>query len=118
MSFLTSYGDGGSSTIVIGGRTVDSVRIDPAVRSLAVGETATFRAEALDAASGVLTGKTFSWPSSSPSVDTVGVPIANPVTVTVLTNGATRINATTDGKTGTASLTVGGAATVQVTGVS
>jgi uncharacterized protein YfaP (DUF2135 family) len=120
LSFLASCGGGDSSTAVSSGgsstTTVDRVRIDPAVRSLAVGETATFKAEALDAAGSVLTGKTFSWSSTSSTVASVGIPIANPVTVTALVNGATQINATTENKTGTASLTVGGQANVQVTG--
>lgn len=107
--------DGGSAGSGSGG-PVASVRIDPAVRSLAVGETATFRAEALDAAGNVLSGKTFSFSSSSPSVATVAIPIANPASVTALAAGATLISATTDGKTGTASLTVGGQPDTRVSG--
>ncbi|MGE0797590.1 MAG: carboxypeptidase regulatory-like domain-containing protein [Lautropia sp.] len=115
---LAACGGGteGGSTGSGSGGPVASVRIDPAVRSLAVGETGTFRAEALDAAGNVLSGKTFSFSSSSPSVATVAIPIANPTSVTAVAEGATLIRATTDGKTGTANLTVGGQPDIRVSG--
>ncbi len=109
-------GDDGDGTATGSAGAVASVRIDPAVGSLAVGETATFRAEALDAAGNVLSGKNFSFSSSSPSVATVAIPIANPASVTAVANGTTLINATTEGKTGTANLTVGGQPDFRVNG--
>jgi len=109
--------DGGSTATGSAGEVpTASVRLDPAVRSLAVGETGTFRAEALDAAGNLLSGKTFSFSSSSPSVATVAIPIANPASVTAVANGATLISATTDGNTGTANLTVGGQPDIRVNG--
>jgi uncharacterized protein YjdB len=80
---------------------------------ITVGGTATATTELRSAAGAVVTGRAVSWTSSTPTVATVN----DAGTVTALAAGAATITATSEGKTGSASLTVIPApvATVQVT---
>jgi len=94
--------------------SVASVAVTPDSANLtALGLRTQFQAVAKDAAGHTLSGKTFSWASTATGVATV-----NPTSgrATAVTNGTTTIRATTDGVSGTASLTVAQAlAAVQVT---
>ena len=96
---------------------VASVRITPAGATIAAGATATFTAEALDQAGAVLRGKTFVFAASNAGVATVANTEANPATFTGVAAGSTTITATSEGKTGSASLTVQTMADLQVTGL-
>ncbi len=99
--FAACGGDGPTGTTVV---SVASVEVTPGSANLtALGLTTQFQAVAKDAAGNTLSGKTFSWASTGPSVATV-----NPTSglATAAGNGTTTIRATTGGVSGTASLTV------------
>ncbi len=94
--------------------SVASVAVTPDTSNLtSLGQRTQLQAVAKDAAGNTLSGKTFSWASTA-----IGVAIVNPTSglASAAGNGTTTIRATTDGVSGTASLTVAQAvATVQVT---
>jgi len=115
---LSGGGGTGSASVqpAATGGAVASVRITPETRQIALAETATFTAEALDAKDNVLPGRTFTFSSSRPDVASIANPAANPVTVTAITAGVSRINVSVEGKTAQATLTVGGPANVEVSG--
>lgn len=104
-------GGGGSSS-----GPVASVRITPDTRQIAVGQTTTLTAQALDSSGNAVAGKVFTFSSSRPSFVTVADSAANPVTVTGVADGVSTITATTDGKSGTATVTVSGLADIQLSG--
>lgn len=80
---------------------VERVVLTPAQRSIAVGQQATFTARATDGAERPVIVR-FSWSSSDPtiaSIDTAGV-------LTALRPGAVTVTATSEGRTGSAAVTV------------
>lgn len=83
--------------------SVASVEVTPASGEIdALGATMEFSAVARDADGATLSGKTFSWTSteeSTATVDDAGI-------VTAVANGQTTVQATTEGVTGEATLTV------------
>ena len=86
------------------GRTVASVSVTPAAQTIALSATQQYTATARDADGNSISGKSFTWESSAPgtaSVDNAGLAAA-------LAAGVTTISATTDGITGTTTLTVTG----------
>jgi uncharacterized protein YjdB len=99
----TSEGKIGTATLVVTPVAVASVTVSPATATIKRGQTKQFTAVARDAVGNVLTGRTFTWTSSDPSIATVdqtGV-------VTGIAEGKNVvITATTEGKSGTAILTV------------
>ena len=95
---------------------VASVRVSPAGATIAIGETATFTAEALDAGGVVLSGKSFVLTSSDAAVAAVQNTQVNPATFTAVAAGNVTITATCEGKIGQANLTVQAVPDVQVTG--
>ena len=97
----TSEGKSGTSAITVP-VPVASVTVSPASATLAVGATQQLTATPLDANGTPLTGRAVTWVSSTPSVATVdGTGL-----VTALAGGATTITATSEGKSGTAAITV------------
>lgn len=90
-----------------------TVSVALSATQITVGGTATATTELRSAAGAVVTGRAVSWTSSTPTVATVN----DAGTVTALAAGAATITATSEGKTGSSSLTVIPApvATVQVT---
>ncbi len=85
--------------------TVDEVRIAPASVSIFPGQQTTLTATALTATDSVVTGRTFAWSSSNTAVATVSAAgVASAVGL-----GSTTISASTNGKTGSATLTVSAA---------
>jgi len=97
-----SEGITATATVTVRPRSAVSVVVTPGQSSMQTTKTAVLTATARDAGGAVLTGKTFIWASSDPSVATVspaGV-------VTAIAAGAVTIAATTDGVTGTAAVTV------------
>ena len=81
---------------------VDRVTVEPSTASIEEGETRRFTAKAYTSDNEVISGKTFTWTSSRPSVATISSSgLARGVSV-----GTTTIEATVDGKSDTARLTV------------
>lgn len=81
---------------------IASIAITPNAATLRLTQTTTLTAQARDAQGQPLTNRTFSWSSSAPSVATVdqsGI-------VTAVAVGTATISATSEGRTGTASITV------------
>jgi len=92
---------GSSTTPTPPPAAVATVTVSPLTASVQVGQTVALSAATLDASSGVLTGRTVSWSSNPQSVATV----VNGV-VTGLSAGVATITATSEGKSGTAQVTV------------
>jgi uncharacterized protein YjdB len=101
---ITASSEGITATaqITVRPRSAVSVTVTPGQSSIQATKSATLTAIARDAAGNVLSGRTFAWASTDPSVATVspsGV-------VTGVTAGSVTIAATTDGVTGTASVNI------------
>jgi trimeric autotransporter adhesin len=108
----TSEGVSGSGTVTVALVPVGSVTVAPSTASVVSGSTSTFTATVKDANGTVVTGRSITWTSSNPAVATV---TASGV-ATGLAVGTTTITATSEAKSGTATLTVtaGPIASVQV----
>jgi hypothetical protein len=109
----TSEGKVGQATVTVTAApvaeaVVASVTVNPASASIRVGETPSFSATVRDASGSVLTGRSISWSSTNTAVAT----ISSTGVVTGIAVGTTSIRATSDGITGSATLTVS-AATLQ-----
>jgi trimeric autotransporter adhesin len=107
----SSEGKSGTATVTVGPAPVASVTVTPPTASVTVGQTATFEAQTLDAAGGALTGRTITWSSSSTAVATV----AQTGVVTGVAAGTATITATSEGKSGTATVTVSAVPVATVT---
>ncbi len=81
---------------------VDRVTVSPSSVSIEEGGTQRFSATAYDSDNTKISGKTFTWTSSSASVATIN----SSGLATGVDAGSTTIRATVDGKSGTATLTV------------
>jgi len=107
-----SGSDGGSTTPTTptggGGTTppapaaVATVTVSPASCTLTTGASCTLAAATKDAAGNTLTGRTTSWTTSAATVATV----STTGVVTAVAAGTATITATSEGKTGTATITV------------
>ena len=92
---------------------VSVVQVTLAEQTLdAGGPTIQFTATALDASGATISGKEFTWSSSDPSVMTID---SSTGLATVVGNGTTTIAATTDGVTGSTTLTIIPAPRISVT---
>jgi len=110
--FATSETKTGSAAMTVVVMPVASVTIAPATGSLAVGDTLTMIAAALDSHGVVLTGRVFSWTTSNPAVVS-GTATGNVASLTAVSVGSATITATSEGRSGTAVVTVtSGAASV------
>jgi uncharacterized protein YjdB len=101
----TSEGISGSATVTVTTAPpppVASVSVAPATASVQVGATVQLAATLRDAAGNVLTGRTVTWTTSAGGVATVS---ATGLVTGVAVGGAT-ITATSEGKSGTAAITV------------
>lgn len=102
----TSEGKTGVAQVVVTANTsapaVASVTVSPPTTTLAVGASATLTATVKASNGTVLTGRTVTWSSSAPNVATV----SNSGVVTAVAAGNATITATSEGKSGTASVTV------------
>jgi uncharacterized protein YjdB len=85
---------------------VASVTVSPTSVTLGVGATQQFAATLRDAAGATLTGRTVTWSSSNTAISTVSATGL----MTALSIGTATITATSEGKTGTASVTIAVAA--------
>lgn len=72
----------------------------------ALARTRSYRAVAYDTLDAVMTGVTFTWASSNPSVASLDSITTSTARATALANGFTAVRATAQGVTGTAALTV------------
>lgn len=111
----TSEGISGTASLTVTPPPVASVQVALAATSIFIGRTTTASASLRDAAGLALTGRALTWNSSSPAVAS----ITSAGLVTGLTAGTTVITATSEGVSGTATVTVSPApvATVAITAV-
>jgi len=98
----TSEGKSGTATISVIIVPVASVTVGPAAASIAIGGTRQLSAVTKDSAGNTLTGRVVTWGSSNTAVATVNATGL----VTGVTAGSATITATSEGKSGTASITV------------
>ncbi len=98
----TSEGQSGASAITVSTVPVASVAVSPATASLSVGQTALLTATPKDANGNPLTGRAVTWSTDNGSVATV----SGTGLVTAAGAGSATITATSEGKSGTASVTV------------
>ena len=98
----TSEGQSGSATISVTLAPVASVTVSPTPVSVLVGATAPLTATLRDVNGNTLTGRVVTWTTSAPGVATVsGTGVVGGVAA-----GAATITATSEGQSGTASVTV------------
>jgi len=109
----TSEGRTGAASIVVLARLASAVILSPATATLVVGATQTLTAQVTDAQGNLLTNRPIAYTSDAPSV--AGVSGAG--VVTALSPGSARVTATSEGRTGVASIQVIAVpvATVQLT---
>ncbi len=110
----TSEGQNGTSAITVALAPVASVTVSPASLSLNVGQTGQLTATLKDANGNILTGRAITWSSNSSGV----VMVNASGLVSALAVGAAVITASSEGRSGTAGVTVtaasgGGAVLVQ-----
>ncbi|HEV2644050.1 MAG TPA: Ig-like domain-containing protein, partial [Candidatus Elarobacter sp.] len=104
----TSEGKSGTAQVVVASppppqpTPVATVVVSPNTGTLTVGGTLALAAVTRDASGAVLTGRTVTWATSAPQVASVS---ANGV-VTAVAAGSATITATSEGKSGTAAITV------------
>ena len=101
---ITATAAGLSGTAVVSVRPVPVATVDvaPTTGSVAVGQTLQLTVRLLDAAGNILTGRPVSWSSASTATATV----TSAGLVRGVKSGTTTITTTSEGKTGTASITV------------
>ncbi|MBI4502574.1 MAG: Ig-like domain-containing protein [Gemmatimonadetes bacterium] len=98
----TSGGKSGSATVTVQAPAVASVEVSPAAPSITQGSTVQLAATVRDAAGNILTGRTITWTSANSGVVTVnGSGLA-----TGVSGGNAAVAATSEGKAGSASVTV------------
>ncbi len=98
----TSEGKNGTATLTVTLVPVASVGVSPASASVTTGLTVQLTATPKDANGNVLSGRTIAWASSAPSVATV----SGSGLVSGVSAGSATITATSEGKSGTAGITV------------
>ena len=99
----TSEGKSGTSTVTVNPAPVDSVGVTPSPASVAVGITLQLTATLKDANGNTLTGRTVTWGTSDATLATVD---ANGLVTGKSVGGPVVITATSEGKSGTSSVTV------------
>ncbi len=98
----TSEGTSGTSSVAVSNIPVASVDVTPATATVQAGQTMQLTATPKDANGAALSGRAVSWSSSNTSVATV----SNAGVVSAVTLGSATITATSEGKSGTSSITV------------
>lgn len=99
----TSEGKSGSREVTVTPPPVATVTLAPATGNVAVGQTMAITATLRSAAGEVLTGRAMIWSSSNPALATVG---GDGRVVGVAAGGPVTITATSEGKQGSAQLTI------------
>jgi uncharacterized protein YjdB len=107
-AFITATSEGviGSATVTVGQAAVNTITVAPSTASIGVGATQQFAATLKDASNNTLTGRTVVWSSSNNAVAQVSATGL----ATGLAAGSATITASSEGKDGTATLTVVAAA--------
>ncbi len=111
--FATSQGKTGQATITVGRATpVATVTVVPGSASLTGGDNATFAAQLRDSAGNILSNRSVSWSSTDASI--VEITSVNGPSATILARaaGLASLRATSEGKTGEASISVAAPAPV------
>lgn len=98
----SSEGKTGSAQVIVLA-PVATVNVAPSNSTILTGATVTLTATTLDAAGAVLNGRTIAWGTSNPAIATVS---ANGVVTGVAAGGPVTITASSEGKTGSAQVTV------------
>jgi uncharacterized protein YjdB len=98
----TSEGKSGTASVTVTLAPVATVTVTPASSSVGVGQTVQLTATMRDANNSVLTGRTVTWGSSNTGIATV----SSSGVVTGVAVGSATITATSEGKSGTASVSV------------
>src|SRR5207248_368282 len=98
----TSEGKSGTSSITVTTVPVATVDVTPPSASVQAGQTVQLTGTPRDAGGNPLSGRTVTWSSSNTSVATV----SNSGLVSGVTPGTATITATSEGKSGTSSVTV------------
>lgn len=108
-----SEGRVGSASVLVLARLASTVTLTPASTAIIVGTTVQLSPQVTDPAGNILTGRPISYVSDNSAVATVN----STGLVTAITPGSARITATSEGKVGTATITVNPlpVASVQVT---
>ena len=111
----TSEGQTGTATVTVGLVPVASVVVAPPSATIDIGVTVQLSATTLDAGGNALTGRAVAWTSSDDAVATV----SSGGVVSGISAGTATITATSEGQTGTStitvSLTIGGTQTITAT---
>src|SRR5437879_539559 len=111
--FATSQGKTGQATITVGpSAPAATVTVVPGSASLTGGDNATFTAQLRDAAGNILSNRSVSWSSTDASI--VEITSVNGPSATILARaaGLASLRATSEGKTGEASISVAAPAPV------
>src|SRR5439155_788178 len=98
----TSEGKSGTATLTVTSVPVASVSLSPATANIRVGQTMQLTATPKDSAGNTLTGRTVTWASSNTSVASV----SGSGLVTSVVAGTATLTATSEGKDGSAVVTV------------
>jgi uncharacterized protein YjdB len=98
----TSEGKSGSASITVTAVPVATVTVAPSTASLVVGATVQLAAQLRDSGGNLLTGRTVTWSSGQTAIATVNASGL----VTGRAAGSATITATSEGKSGTAAITV------------
>jgi len=98
----SSEGQNGTAAITVTVVPVASVSVSPASATILLGQTAQLTATPKDANGSALTGRVVTWASSAPGVASVSASGL----VTGVAAGSATLTATSEGKSGTASITV------------
>lgn len=98
----SSEGRSATSTLVVLARLASAVTVTPGLASVVVGNTLTLATQITDAAGNILIDRPISFTSEAPGIATVS---ANG-TVTAISPGSARIVASSEGKTGSATVQV------------
>ncbi|HEV2750218.1 MAG TPA: Ig-like domain-containing protein [Gemmatimonadales bacterium] len=107
----TSEGQSGTATVNVSLAPVASVTVSPSSANIAITGTVQLTATPKDANGNPLSGRAISWASSNTNVATVNTSGL----VTGVTAGSVTITATSEGQSGTATITVAGAPVASVT---
>jgi uncharacterized protein YjdB len=99
----TSGAVAGTAAITVTAAPVQSVSVNPGTLSLTQGQTGTLGASVVDATGGAVSNPSVAWSSRNPAVASVD---PNTGVVTAVAVGSTTIDASSGGKTGSATVTV------------
>lgn len=99
----TSEGQTGTASVTVTQVPVATVSVSPSSATISVGGTQSFTATVRDASNNVLTGRVVTWTSDASSVANVN---GSSGVVTAMAAGSATITATSEGRSGTAAVTV------------